>query len=115
MLWFDLKDKPCAELLDGIVVVANIHLYNSFHIEVLPGAFLNQFQCSFETLLGQDVLLLHCIDNAVEEMCEVAVGDDAFVVVDEGEGGAEYFHAVCNLGILIADDVPVLSLHLYGG
>ena len=48
-------------------------------------------------------------------MCEMAVGDDAFVVVDEGEGGTEYFHAVCYLWVIIADDAPVLSLQLYGG
>lgn len=44
-------------------------------------------------------------------MCEMAVGDDAFVVVDEGEGGAEYFHAVGYLWVLV-EDTPVLGLHL---
>lgn len=42
----------------------------------------------------------------------MAVGDDTFVVVDEGEGGTEYFHAVGYLGILVAEDAPVLGLHL---
>ena len=112
MLCFKFKDKTCTKFLDGIVVIANIHLNNSFHIEILPSTFLDQFEGSFQTLAGQDVLLLHDIDNAVEEMCEMAVGDDTFVVVDEGEGGTEYFHAVGYLGILVAEDAPVLGLHL---